>query len=301
MNFAPIVLFVYNRPWHTQQTVEALLKNAEAGDSDLIVFSDGAKDDVSRVQVDEVRQYLRTIKGFKSIRIVDQDKNRGLAQSIISGVTEVVNEFGCIIVLEDDMVTSPYFLKYMNDGLELYASEDKVISVHAYSFPIENLPETFFIKGASCWGWATWKRGWGLFEGNGSLLFDRLQEAGLMDRFNLCGAYPYETMLLDQIQGKNDSWAIRWYASALLKDKLSLHPGRSLLMNIGVDGSGTHCGSNNTFYSIISDTPVRVGGIEVDENKRAFNQWLDFFTSKVIASGRLRMFVRKVFGLFRKY
>jgi len=150
---SPIVLFTYNRPWHTQQTVEALLKNKEAEDSELIIYSDAAKNNEALLTVEMVRVYLKSISGFRSTRIVERPKNFGLAKSIILGVSEVVEEYGRIIVLEDDMVTSPYFLKYMNDGLNLYADEEKVISIHAYSFPIDDLPETFFIKGASCWGW----------------------------------------------------------------------------------------------------------------------------------------------------
>jgi len=264
---APVALFVYNRPWHTQQTVEALLKNAEAVDSDLIVFSDGAKDEASREKVDEVRQYIHSIKGFKSIRIVEREENLGLAQSIISGVTEVVNEHGRVIVLEDDMVTSPYFLKYMNDALILYENDDRVISIHGYNYPIEEpLPAAFFLKGADCWGWATWKRGWDLFEADGRKLLAELTQRNLVDRFDFFGGFDYSGMLKAQIEGRNDSWAVRWYASALLHDKLTLYPGKSLVHNTGNDASGRHCGAIRVFDSDLSLDPVSVGGIEVEEN-----------------------------------
>jgi GT2 family glycosyltransferase len=144
---APIALFVYNRPWHTRQTVEALKKNQLFDSSDLIILSDGAKDQASAQKVEEVRQYLRTISGFKSVKIIERDCNIGLAQSIISGVTQVINEYGRVIVMEDDLVTSPFFLRYMNDALECYENEDKVISIHGYCYPISVLPETFFLKG----------------------------------------------------------------------------------------------------------------------------------------------------------
>jgi len=298
MTYAPIVLFVYNRPWHTRQTVDALLRNAEARDSDLVIFSDGPKDEASTRKVDEVRQYLRSIDGFKSIRIVEHEKNLGLADNIISGVTEVVNEYGRIIVLEDDMVTSPYFLQYMNDGLNCYEDDDCVISIHGYSFPIQALPETFFIKGASCWGWATWKRGWNLFEPDGSKLLSELEQAGLMDRFDLFGAYPYRRMLEDQVNGRNDSWAVRWYASALLADKLTLHPGQSLLMNIGLDGSGSHCGSYDGFDSNPSCRPITVGGIDVAESQQALEQWVSFF--RKIGKGRMASIKHKFMRMFGK-
>jgi len=280
-------------PWHTQQTIEALLKNTEAKDSDLIIYSDAAKDDSGQQAVDDVRAYLKTISGFRSIRVVEQEKNMGLAKSIISGVTEVVEEYGRVIVLEDDMVTSPYFLEYMNDGLNLYADEEKVISIHAYSFPIDDLPETFFIKGASCWGWATWQRGWELFEEDGAALYERLQELKLMDRFNLYGAYPYKQMLLDQIEGKNNSWAVRWYASALLADKLSLHSGKSLLMNIGLDGSGSHCGTYDGFNSDLSKVPINVQMDCIMEDENALVMWQSYLRSLKKTS------IQKVLSKFR--
>jgi len=268
---APIALFTYNRPWHTRQTVEALLKNAEACDSDLIVFSDGAKDEPSKAKVDEVRQYLQTIKGFKSVRIIEREKNFGLAQSIISGVTEVVNEYERVIVLEDDLVTSPYFLKYMNEGLNLYEDDDRVISISGYTYPVrESRPDAYFLKGANCLGWTTWKRGWNLFEPDGAKLLAELTQRDLLGRFDLFGAYNYSGMLRGQINGKNQSWAVRWYASALLKDKLTLYPGKTLVQHIGSDGSGTHCGDDGgmgLFDAPVSESPVRIGDFSVGEDQ----------------------------------
>jgi len=276
MKNAPIALFVYNRPWHTQQTVEALLKNAEAAKSNLFVFSDGPKDQSLPDEVDEVRQYLRTVEGFKSVRIVEREKNFGLAQSIISGVTEVVNEHGRVIVLEDDMVTSPYFLKYMNDALNLYEDDDRVISIHGYCYPIDGLPETFFLKGADCWGWATWKRGWNLFESDGRKLLAELTQEKLMDRFDFFGAFDYSGMLKGQTEGRNDSWAVRWYASALLQDKLTLYPGKSLVYNTGNDASGRHCAAIHIFDTELALSPVQVGDIAVEEHQVALDQFHHF-------------------------
>ena len=160
MSLAPIVLFVYNRPEHTRKTVKALQDNDLTDESILYIFSDAAKNDDEVENVEKVREYIRTISGFKQIIIIEREKNYGLANSIISGVTEIVNKYGKIIVLEDDLVTSKYFLSFMNDALEIYKDENKVICIHGYIYPIKSeLPETFFIKGADCWGWATWKRG----------------------------------------------------------------------------------------------------------------------------------------------
>ena len=178
-NLAPIVLFIYNRPWHTQQTVETLQKNELANESELFIYSDAAKNEQASESVNAVREYIKTINGFKEITIILRDKNWGLADSIIDGVTKIVNEYGRIIVLEDDLVTSPYFLKFMNEGLTMYENEDKVASIHGYIYPIDNLPNTFFIKGADCWGWATWKRAWDVFEPNGQKILDELKSSGL--------------------------------------------------------------------------------------------------------------------------
>ncbi|MBE0472148.1 MAG: glycosyltransferase, partial [Methyloprofundus sp.] len=123
---APIILFVYNRPWHTQQTVEALQNNLFADQSDLIIYSDAAKNDQACVQVQAVRDYIKTVDGFKSVKIIERDKNRGLAANIIDGVTEVVNQYGKIIVMEDDIVTSPAYLSFMNQALDFYQNENKV-------------------------------------------------------------------------------------------------------------------------------------------------------------------------------
>lgn len=162
---APIALFVYNRLNHTQRTITALQQNSLAQESELYIFSDGPKDEAGVEKVETIRKYLKTISGFKSVHIKERPENWGLAKSIIEGATEIVGQFGKIIVLEDDIVTSPHFLKYLNEALDLYQNEEKVISVHGYIYPVKQvLPETFFLRGADCWGWATWQRGWRLFQ-----------------------------------------------------------------------------------------------------------------------------------------
>ncbi len=267
MNFAPIVLFTYNRPWHTRQTVEALRKNELASESKLFIFSDGWKNDQDKPKVLEVREYLKTIDGFKRGQIIERDKNYGLANNVIDGVTKTIEEHGKVIVLEDDLVTSPFFLRYMNEALNFYENTENIISIHGYNYPMNvNCPETFFIKDANCWGWATWKRGWDLFEPDGTRLLKELQEKKLVKKFDLNGSYHFTKMLKDQIEGKNNSWAIRWRASALINDKLTLYPGVSLIHNIGNEGSGTHCGETNIFDVDISKRHIIINNIPVEEN-----------------------------------
>src|SRR5450631_620851 len=164
--YAPITLFVYNRPAHTLRTVEALRKNELASESDLIIFSDAPKKTEAAAAVREVREYIRTISGFHSVSIVERDKNWGLANSIIDGVTTVVNRYGRIIVLEDDLVTSPYFLHFMNKALDLYQDEPRVMQISGHIFPADVTAETdaVFLPMTTSWGWATWQRAWQYFD-----------------------------------------------------------------------------------------------------------------------------------------
>lgn len=259
MSLAPIALFVFNRLAHTQRTVEALVNNNLAADSELTIFSDGPKKDTDKEKILNLRTYITSVQGFKQVTVVERKNNMGLAKSIIAGVTELVARHGKIIVLEDDMVTSPYFLKYMNEALDLYATEAKVISVAAYRYPVDvTLPETFFLKGADCWGWGTWKRGWDLFEPDGRKLLRELEDGNLTSSFDHDGSYGYTRMLRKQISGENDSWAIRWYASAFLRNKLTLYPGVSLLENIGNDGGGTHSRKTDAFAVQSALKPILV-------------------------------------------
>ena len=275
--FAPIALFAYARPVHTRRAVESLLRNPQAQNHDLIAFSDAARTPDKQATVDEVRAYLATISGFRSVTIHHRPRNLGLANSIIGGVTQVLAEHELIIVLEDDMVTSPHFLAYMNEALERFADNERVISIHGYVYPVQQtLPEAFFLSGADCWGWATWRRGWRLFNPDGRALLEELQRRDLLKDFDFNGAYGYSQMLVGQIKGANDSWAVRWHASAFLAEKLTLYPGRSLVHNIGNDNSGTHCGDSDSHDAELSQTLIDLSFIEVkpsEEGRRAFERF----------------------------
>ena len=277
---APIVLFVYNRTSHTQKTVEALTRNHYADQSDLIVFSDGPKRESDVLSVREVRKYISSLNGFKSVQMIERDRNYGLANSIIDGVSTLIDQFGKVIVVEDDLVTSPYFLQYMNEALEKYERDEQVISIHGYSYPTARpLPETFFLRGADCWGWGTWKRGWELFEPDGSKLLRQLEEKQLEHSFDFDGTYGYMKMLKQQISGRVDSWAVRWHASAFLLDKLTLFPGRSLINNIGEGESGTHTKSLTDFKTSVAQTPIVLNDIPIVEHQQARQAYVEFFQS----------------------
>jgi hypothetical protein len=275
---APIALFVYNRPTHTKRTVEALLRNPEATNSDLFVFSDAARTPEKRLGVEAVRSYIAGITGFRSVTIRERATNFGLSRSIINGVTEVLADHEAVIVVEDDLVTSPHFLAYMNDGLTRFAGDERVISVHGYVYPVHApLPEAFFLRGADCWGWATWRRGWALFNPDGQFLLDELRRQRLTRAFDFDGAYDYCAMLEAQIRGENDSWAVRWHASAFLANRLTLYPGRSLVHNIGHDGSGTHCDASASMDAALSDHPIRLDGVTVEPSTVARQAIVQFF------------------------
>ena len=266
---APIVLFAYRRLAHTKQTIQALQDNFLAKKSEIFIYSDAPKKPEVVNEVNEVRKYLKTVRGFKKANIIERKKNLGLANSIIDGVSTIVNQYGKVIVIEDDLVTSKYFLNYMNHCLKLYEKDSKVASISAYIYPIAGLPESFFIKGADCWGWATWKRAWRLFEADGKKLLSELEKKNLVKEFDFNNSYDYTQMLKDQILAKNDSWAIRWYASVFLKDKLTLYPSYSFVQNIGIDNSGEHCGKTDKFDIKKLNSTYKVSKIDTIENKEA--------------------------------
>ena len=279
MTCAPILLFVYNRPEHTRRCIESLTRNALAADSTLYVYADGAKDTTQQTAVDEVRSYLRTISGFKTMNLIERKDNWGLARNIIDGVTTQVNRYGKVIVLEDDLVVAPYFLQFMNDALETYKDEPKVGHIQACDFTQDpSLPETFLIKWTGSWGWATWERAWKYFNPNGKALLEELEQRKLTYTFDFNGKYGFTRMLRRQIEGKNNSWAIRWNASLFLKDILSLNVGRSLVQNEGFDGSGTNCGGGGLYASNLHLAPLPVQKISpIEENKAARQAFVRYY------------------------
>ena len=279
MSYAPILLFVYNRPEHTRRCIESLLKNSLASESNLFIYADGAKDSTQQEAVNEVRNYIRSIKGFKQITLMERSENWGLARNIIDGVTTQVNRYGKVIVLEDDLVVAPYFLQFMNDALEVYKNEPRVGHIQACDFTQDSsLPATFLIKWTGSWGWATWDRAWKHFNPNGNELLQELEERKLTHVFDFNGKYGFTRMLRRQIEGKNNSWAIRWNASLFLKDILSLNVGRSLVQNEGFDGSGTNCGGGGLYASHLYLQPLLITPISpIEENKEARQAFIRYY------------------------
>lgn len=248
MIYAPIALFVYNRLDHLRVTVESLKRNKLSKFSDLIIFSDGPKlgDEFS---VLEVRNYLKTIKGFNSIEIVEQNENLGLAESIITGVSMILSHSENIIVLEDDIYTSEYFLDYMNSALQIYKNEKKVYHISGYLPDIGlSFNEHVFLKPASCWGWATWKDRWTHFSNDSVYYLSKFAEdKDLIKVFNHNNSYDYFSHLKLNHKGKLRTWAIFWYLSVFFNNGICLHPCVSYTRNIGHDGSGQNCKEDDRF------------------------------------------------------
>jgi hypothetical protein len=293
---APIALFVYNRPRHTRDTVAALQCNHDALDSDLYVFSDGAKGAEDMPRVEEVRRYVRKISGFKSVTVIESTTNSGLANSIISGVTRLCRDHGRVIVLEDDLITSPHFLTFMNNALNRYEGESRVMHIAGYMFPIDpiGLPQTLFLRTSSCWGWATWKRAWDRFEKNPQNLLERF-DSDMRQAFNFDNSYDHWNQVLQNVAGKIDTWAVFWYASVFLNGGLCLHPAVSLVQNIGLDGSGVHCGSDQAYEGTLGNILITQFEPIISENERALDRVKTFYRSQQ------RPIYKKLFNKIKRF
>lgn len=270
-NLAPIALFVYNRPQHTERTVKFLQQNELASESRLFIFSDGAKTIEDEEKVAEVRNFIQKVDGFKAVTIIERKENMGLANSIIDGVTQLTNTYGQIIVFEDDLISSPYTLTYFNEALNRYRNEEKVMHIGAYMYPLttQDLPESFFYRAATSWGWATWDRAWAHFEPNIDILmkqFDKPKKAA----FSIDHTMNFWRQMRQFKKGKNNSWAIRWYASIFLKNGLTLNPSQSLVNNIGHDGTGVHSGINDIYNVIINPKPIEEFPALLKESDEAY-------------------------------
>lgn len=255
---APIALFVYNRPWHTQQTLEALAANEWADRSILYIFADGAKTGATEEQLSKiaaVRQLIHSRQWCKEVHIIERQRNWGLADSIIDGVTQIVNQYGRIIVLEDDLVTSPGFLRYMNEALELYAEEPRLMHISGYMFPVKlpSVSATVTLPFSWPWGWATWQRAWNYFRYDPHELFFTIHSQQRLYEFNFEDSYPFSSQLEANVIYSLKTWAVRWYASIFLQNGVALYPTSSLIRNIGHDSSGEHCDTTTIYDSPIID------------------------------------------------
>ena len=262
MPLAPIILFVYNRPWHTQQTVEALQKNELATESELFIFADGSKVNATAEQkekIKQVREYINKISGFKSVTICEKETNCGLANSVIAGVTEIINKFGEAIVVEDDLVTSKYFLRFMNEALDFFEKDDQIFSVSGYNYPAKTMEiprnykhDIYLSYRHGSWGWGTWKDRWMSVDWGVNDFKEFSVSTELQKAFNR-GGVDMSEMLKAQMESNIDSWAIRFDYSMFKQNKFNIRPVKSLVTNVGLDSSGTHTGADEKLITTLDD------------------------------------------------
>lgn len=279
-NFAPVVLFVYARADHTQRTLNALATNPEARETDLIIYADAARHDKDVAAVQAVRDVINHVTGFKSVTLYLREKNVGLAHNIIEGVTKVSQQYGRVIVLEDDIVTSSTFLKFMNEALDIYRESDEVLSISGCNYPVDlkDIKEdTYFLRIPLCWGWATWADRWSLFEKK--LKHVPLISRELINELNFNGTHDFFQQARMNYEGKLNTWFIFWYIAAVTNKKLTLFPSQSLVSNIGFDGTGENCGESDYLYQEASNKNIEVIKRQVIESELAFNALVIYFKS----------------------
>ena len=279
-NLAPIVLFAYNRLEHTRRTIESLQRNSLSRESKLFIYSDGPQNEKDKGAVEKVRNYIKHIDGFKSVEIIERQENVGLANSIIEGVTSVVNLFSRVIVLEDDLLLAENFLDYMNRALYTYENDERVMHISGYMYPIDNqgLPETYFLRAATCWGWATWSRAWQYFEkyvDKCMVQFNRKMKK----LFNYGNSKNFWSQIVGNKKGVLDTWAIFWYASIFLHDGLALHPNNSLVHNIGCDESGTDCSISERYAVEIGNAQITMFQKIIDVDNDALSRLIQYYRS----------------------
>ena len=238
---APVALFVFNRPEHARRGLQALAANPEFESSPLHIFCDGARHVGEADAVEAARRVAREWP-HPDKHVHEAPANRGLAGSIIGGITALCRSHGRVIAIEDDLLVSPYFLHYMNSALDRYADDERVMHVTGYMWPVA-LPtdrETVLLPFMASLGWATWDRAWRHFDADMRGYPALKRNRAARSRFDLHGSYPYFSLLERQRAGKVDSWAIRWYLSVFEAGGLALFPTRTQIVNTGFDGSGTH-------------------------------------------------------------
>ena len=300
MTRAPVALFVYKRPVHTRHMIESLLKNPESRESSIYVYCDGQVSDQDKGSVAATRDVVREL--LPDAEIIERKHNLGLSRSIISGVTDLCNKYGKVIVIEDDLIMSPLALNYFNSALDYYEEYESVMHISGYMYPVSsNLPSAFFYREATPWGWATWQRSWKYFESNSEKIIDYLQKNNLIKNFNINNSMFFWKMLEAQNNGKIDSWAIRWYGSMFMNNGLALYPGRSLVHNNGFDGSGIHCISTSEYDVELSDVMPQFPD-EIIEDQLAVKSMISYRRRKFwkYSFFRLKNYINNIFRIKSK-
>ena len=296
---APVAFFAFNRPAHASRTLAALAQNPEASSTVLHVFIDGARNDTERAAVDQVRKIATEATGFLDVRIRCAPENYGLYKSITGGVSHVLSESDRVIVVEDDILVSPLFLKFMNAALDRYAEEPAVGSIHGYSPPVDDLPDFFFMRGGDCWGWATWADRWRLFDADANRLLHGLVSAKQIDEFASVSGIHGLRHLIRRARCQNQSWAAHWNASLFCHSRLTLHTGQSLVQNIGNDGSGTHSQASGHYETPMSNEYLSLPDMQIQHDAAAVALMQGFYDSTLKIPFFPRTFRRLYFLLLK--
>ena len=299
-NLTPIIVFCYNRPEHLEQTLDALSRNELADLSTLYIYCDGPKEGASdemRQKITEVRQVARKRQWCKEVNVVEREENVGLMNNIVGAVTEIVNQYGRVITMEDDIITSKGYLRFMNEALELYKDDEQVMHISGYMWPHKHkLPNTFFYEvpypGG---GWATWQRAWKHYTDDTKSLFDYW--CTRWDEFNKFGGDYLQLQLEKNYRGTMKTWFIKWHAVMLMRGALTLFPGKSLTNNIGFDDQATNCYTTDKFDVVPVDY-VKVERRPIKENKRAAREIYAFYQGRWYNRRRRTRLINKVLAFF---
>lgn len=297
MDLAPIAFFAYNRPDHALKGLTSLAQCKLAGESHLYIFCDGPKTEKDEENVLKVREVATSLPWCQKVDVIPRERNYGCANSVISGITSLLDRYDRLIVVEDDLLLSPYFLHYMNMALERYQQDEKVIQISGFMYPV-NLPaasDAIFLPYTTSWGWATWQRAWRHFDLQKSGYAELKKNRTLRQAFNLYGAFDFFGILEGRMKGKIDTWDIDWYLSTFMMGGLTLHPVKTLVQNIGFDASGTHCGvsqafMNSGFSEVIRKFP------EPSIDMQCFSEIIEFLK---VATGKRRPPAKKIINKIR--
>lgn len=273
--YAPIVMFVYNRPLHTKKVIEALLKNPESSETDLFIFADGPKTNATDEVIDDIhktRDYIHTITGFKSITIEESEKNKGLAPATIYGCTKVINVYGKMIMIEDDDIPTPFFLGYANTCLLKFRDDKSVWCISGYTETNVVKPkhgdDVYMVYRPSSWGFCTWKRCWDKVIWDLDTLKGIFSYKDVRQGFDKEHGKDSSYIMNDLLNGKNSSWSIRFHFSTYLHHGKTILPNYSQIDNTGFDGSGTHCGNLRKKQLLMGTRPIVVPDIVKFDNER---------------------------------
>lgn len=268
---SPIVLFAFNRPGETIRTLAALACNHGAKESELTVFCDGPRTAADEEKTEQVRTIAQQAAGFKSVRVIVRPDNLGSVLAIRAGLRQMFDEHETVIVLEDDLTTSEYFLSFINKALVYYASEHRVASICGYSpTGIPTSSQSYFLPGAHCWGWGAWRRTWVEADIDACEALDDLVQGDHIFEFDVAGAEPCTLLLQRAAREERDSWVLPWMAAAIIKNQLTLYPTQSLIRNDGLRASGLPVKWLHLFETSLADHCPEIGAVPLIADAAAF-------------------------------